>query len=155
MIIRKAIESDLKSIQKLNNQLFDLEYNNFDNSIILGWPLSEEGREYFFNAINNNVGFVAEEDDKIIGYLVGSVSECSYVLEKRAELDNMCIDMEYRKLGVGTKLVDAFKEWCRSENIKSIIVVASKDNENAVNFYKKNLFEEYNIALKCDLGKKD
>lgn len=151
MLIRRANVKDLESIQNLNSKLFDLEYNNFDNSITLEWPLTLEGKEYFSNAIESQICFVAEDNSKVIGYLIGSITECSYISEKRAELDNMYIDINYRNLGIGNKLVNEFKNWCVNKNVKSIIVVASKQNEKAINFYKNNLFEEYNITLKCDL----
>jgi len=60
----------------------------------------------------------------------------------------MCINSDYRKLGVGSQLFNTFKEWCKSENVKSIVVTASSQNINAINFYRKNLFDEYNTTLK-------
>ena len=51
MFIRKAEIKDLERIQELNNQLFDLEIENFDEYLIKNWPLSTEGRNYFLNAI--------------------------------------------------------------------------------------------------------
>lgn len=43
VIIRKANLEDLTSIQELNNSLFDLEYNNFDDTLKVGWPFEKEG----------------------------------------------------------------------------------------------------------------
>ncbi len=60
----------------------------------------------------------------------------------------MCINPKYRKSGVGSRLVNTFKEWCKNENVKSIVVTASSKNSNAISFYKKNLFNEYNTTLK-------
>ncbi len=36
MIIRKANENDLISILELNHSLFELEFDNFDNTIKVG-----------------------------------------------------------------------------------------------------------------------
>ena len=43
MRIRRAEIRDLEAIQTLNNQLFELELENFDKYLIKDWPLSDEG----------------------------------------------------------------------------------------------------------------
>ena len=40
--IRKANMADLFEIQKLNKELFELEFNNFDSTLIVDWPLTKE-----------------------------------------------------------------------------------------------------------------
>lgn len=42
IIIRKADTNDLKSIQDLNNRLFELEYNQFDDTLRVGWPYEKK-----------------------------------------------------------------------------------------------------------------
>ena len=44
VIIRQATLKDLKSIQNLNYELFKLEKENYDSTLIVDWPLSEEGK---------------------------------------------------------------------------------------------------------------
>lgn len=147
--VRKATLQDLASIQELNNDLFDLEYNNFDDTLKVGWTFEEEGKEYFKDMINNEIVFVAETDGKIVGYLAGSICEqISYITETFAELDNMCIDDKYRRFGIGTLLMNEFKQYCREKNIENIKVTASAKNNRAIQFYMKNGFEDYNITLK-------
>ena len=149
VIIRKAGLEDLTSIQKLNNNLFDLEFNNFDDTLKLGWALEKDGREYFEDMIKNEIVFVAQIEEKIVGYLAGSICESiSYITESFAELDNMCIDDEYRKFGIGTLLMDEFKKYCKEKNMQNIKVTASAKNSRAIQFYMKNGFEDYNITLK-------
>lgn len=60
MVIRRAHIGDLKRIQQLNNQLFDLEIAHFDEFLIKDWPLSKDGEKYFINAIENGFVLVAE-----------------------------------------------------------------------------------------------
>ena len=64
MLIRKAELKDLQRIQELNNELFELELANFDKYLIKGWPLSNEGKIYFENAIKESFVIVAEIDNK-------------------------------------------------------------------------------------------
>lgn len=149
VLIRKANLEDLNAIQKLNNNLFELEFNNFDDTLKVGWPFEKEGKEYFENMLNNEIVFVAEVEEKIVGYLAGSIcEEVSYITETFAELDNMCIDDEYRRFGIGTLLMDEFKKYCKEKNMQNIKVTASAKNHRAIQFYMKNGFEDYNITLK-------
>ena len=66
----------------------------------------------------------------------------------------MIISDEYRGYGIGKLLINSFKEFCRTKNISNIKVVASYKNKNAIEFYCRNGFEEFDITLFKDLGKK-
>ena len=146
--IRKANINDLIHIQNLNNSLFDLEYNNYDSTLKLGWPFEKDGEEYFIDRIKNNLIFVAEINGKIVGYLAGSIlEEISYSVETFAELDNMYIDTNYRGYGIGSKLINEFKNYCKNIGIENIKVTAYSENKQAINFYMKNGFQDYNTTL--------
>ena len=73
--IRRANINDLNSIQELNNTLFDLEFNNYDDTLKQGWPFLKDGKEYFEYAIKNELVLVGEVDEKIVGYLAGTINE--------------------------------------------------------------------------------
>jgi len=149
VIIRKADLKDLDKVQELNNKLFELEFNNFDDTLKTGWPFENEGKGYFEDMIKNEIVFVAEIENKIVGYLAGSICEqISYITETFAELDNMCIDDEYRRFGIGTLLMDEFKKYCKEKNMQNIKVTASAKNRRAIQFYMRNGFEDYNVTLK-------
>lgn len=152
IVIRKAEKKDLEEIQNLNKLLFDLEYKNYDSTLDTTWPVSNEGTDYFENAIENDITIVATNENKVVGYLIGSLNtQNTYNKYKQAELDNMCILEEYRKLGIGSRLFEEFKAICQENDIKELKVVASYKNTNAINFYKKNGFEEADITLKQSL----
>ena len=85
----------------------------------------------------------------IVGYLIWTLnSELSYNTVKQAELNNMCVLEQYRKYGIGTKLFNEFKNICKENHIEEIKVTASYDNINAINFYRKNWFQESELTLK-------
>lgn len=150
--IKRADISNLKEIQNLNNQLFELEYNNFDPSLKVGWPFEKEGTAYFTDMLNNEIVYIALAEDKIIGYLAGSINiQHSYVTKSLAEVDNMFILEDYRKYGIGSKLMNEFKKYCIQNSIEELKVTASAKNSNAIKFYKKNGFNEFEITLKQDL----
>ena len=152
IIIRKATLEDLHTIQELNNSLFELEKANYDSTLVKDWPLSEEGKEYFFDLIKNHYVIVAILDNNIVGYLAGSIEEKgSYVEIQYGEINNMLITNECRGHGIDKLLINNFKEYCKAKNISNIKVVASYKNKNAIEFYHKNGFEEFDITLTTKL----
>ncbi len=152
LIIRNADLKDLEIIQKLNNELFDLELKNYDTTLVKDWAISNEGKEYFEDLINNHFVMVALLDDEIVGYLAGTINEKgSYENIQYGEINNMFIKDSYRGYGVGKALVNEFKMYCKSKGINDLIVTASSKNKNAINFYKKNGFEEFNLTLTMNI----
>ena len=152
LIIRNADLKDLEIIQKLNNELFDLELKNYDTTLVKDWAISNEGKKYFEDLINNHFVVVALLDDEIVGYLAGTINEKgSYENIQYGEINNMFIKDSYRGYGVGKALVNEFKMYCKSKGINDLIVTASSKNKNAINFYKKNGFEEFNLTLTMNI----
>lgn len=90
---------------------------------------------------------------QIVGYLARTLnSQYSYNNNIQAELDNMCILTEYRKLGIGRKLFEEFRRICKENSINEIKVIASYKNTSAINFYKSNGFEEAELTLKLNIN---
>ena len=148
IVIRKAILEDVSYIQNLNNELFKLEKENYDTTLVLNWALTEEGKDYFEDLIKNQYVIVATLEDKIIGYLAGSINEKgSYEEIQYGEINNMFIKEDYRLYGIGKKLINNFKNYCRNNNISNLKVVASSKNKNAIEFYRKNGFDDFNLTL--------
>lgn len=150
--IKKADITYLKDIQNLNNQLFELEYNNFDSALKVGWTFEEKGTSYFKDMLENEIVYIAVDKENVVGYLAGSINiQGSYVTKSLAEVDNMFVLEEYRKYGIGTKLIGEFKEYCLQNKIEELKVTASAKNINAINFYKRNGFNEFETTLKQEV----
>lgn len=150
--IKRADITYLADIQNLNHQLFELEYKNFDSALKVGWTFEKAGEEYFKGMLKNEIVYVALDEDRVVGYLAGSINtQSSYITKTLAEVDNMLVLEEYRKYGIGTKLINKFKEYCMQNEIEEIKVTASYKNQNAIEFYKKNGFNEFEITLKQKL----
>lgn len=149
VVIRKATLKDLNVIQQLNYKLFQLETEQFDDTLIIDWPFSQYGEEYFKTAIDKDIVLIAIIDEKIVGYIAGQLNtEGTYNNIKQAELSNMYICDEYRNLGIGTKLFKELKNICIGNGMQEIKVVADYKNLKAIDFYKNNGFEEAEITLK-------
>lgn len=145
---RKATIDDLKDICTLNNKLFKLEKENYDETLVDNWPLTTPGKDYFKEMILINYVQVAVINEKIIGYLAGSFNEkTSYENVQYGEINNMYIDEKYQGQKIGSTLIDNFKKYLKNNNISSIKVIASYKNLNAIKFYKRNGLEEFNVEL--------
>ncbi len=149
--VRKADISDLEKVQELNHKLFELEHENFDSTLNVGWTYEKVGTEYFEKMIEKEVVFLAIVDGEIVGYLAGSILSASYTKSKLAKLDNMFVLEKYRKNNIGSILVNEFKKYALDKGMDSIKVTAAAKNKDAIAFYIKNEFKEWDITLRCKI----
>tara|TARA_Y100000310_G_scaffold89559_2_gene86664 strand:- start:10771 stop:11262 length:492 start_codon:yes stop_codon:yes gene_type:complete len=155
IIVREALIDDLKSIQLLNKKLFEGEFDKYDDTINVDWPLSKEGEKFYEERISGSEGcaFVLVKGEEIIGYLVGSLSKDEFYrnVKEIAELDEMYILEEYRNGGHGSLLYSKSLEWCKEKGVKRLKVLVTAKNKQAINFYKKKGFDDYNVTLERDV----
>ncbi len=149
-LIRRANIEDFRDILRLNSDLFKKEYREYDKSLDLGWTY-KDGKKYFKDRIIKKSGFVeiAEAKGKIIGYLCGGISERKlyHKKEKYTELENMLIKNRFRGQGIGAKLTNDFINWCKKDKVNYIVVTASVQNKQAIDFYRKLGFRDYDLTL--------
>lgn len=147
---RRASFADLGNIQSLNLQLVQYD-SQFDPTLDQAWSYSETAIAYFRDRIDGNDGIllVAESADKIVGYLVGGITEAyAYrTIKETAELEEMFVLNEYRNCKIGSRLVAEFLVWCAEQQIDDIKVEASAQNIRAIEFYRRMGFADYNLVL--------
>lgn len=80
------------------------------------------------------------EDSKVIGKLAYSL------IYDRMEIDNIYVEEEYRKRGIGTKLMSYVIYLAIENHVVNITLEVRKSNEIARNLYKKFGFRE--VALR-------
>lgn len=153
--IRKATIKDLKKVQELNLKLFEKEHKEYDKFLNLNWTFGAEGTKYFSDRIKNEDGcvFVAELNKEIVGYLCGGLRKSKPYRNPpiMAELENTLVLENHRSKGIGSKLFDAFINWCKTKKVEKIRVEASAQNKLAISFYRKNGFKDYTLVLEADL----
>lgn len=152
MIIRKAVLKDLEFIKKLNHQQFVYELE-FEKDLNLKWSY-QEGDLYFRDKISGQDGvcFVAELDGKIIGCLAGGIREGeSWLNLVRSEVENIFVDEEFRRKGVGRKLIQAFIEWSKDQKVNRVVINSFWKSSEAIKFYKKMGLVPYDMSLELTL----
>jgi len=151
--IRGAKSKDVKEIISLNQKLFNYEYNNFDKTLDCSWPPKNEN--YFKKSVEdkNSIVLVAVSNRNIIGYLIGSIHKAEDYREIKevVEVDNTFVVEEHRRKGIGKELFKKFLEWAKKKETRRMKVVASAKNKDAINFYKKCGFIDYNLTLERDI----
>ena len=63
----------------------------------------------------------------------------------------MLFDNNFRGLGIGKLLIDKFKQYCKDNSINNLKVVASAKNIKAIEFYKNNGFNDFDITLTTEI----
>ncbi|MBS5938116.1 N-acetyltransferase [Clostridium sp.] len=82
------------------------------------------------------------EKDIYVGYCVSTVD-----LDLVGEIDSLFIEKEYRKYGLGDKLMQRAIEWLDDNKVKSKILGVVEGNENVLEFYKRHGFYKRTIVL--------
>jgi len=148
-VIRIATLSDLSVIQDLNHDLF-INDNKFYNDLELQWPSTPAGESYFNKCLtdaDNYVVYVYEKDQQIAGYLCGRICQKHAAYKGlRAEIDNMYVTEACRSAGIGSQLIQSFKNWAREKNVNILVVTSFAANTKAAAFYSKNGFEPYSLT---------
>jgi GNAT superfamily N-acetyltransferase len=91
--------------------------------------------------ISGEVGvcFVAVKEGQIRGYILGWVKRSSLTSVRFAELNTIKVVAQFRRRGIGTELVKAFKQWAQVEADR-VCVTSHYSDEAAMAFYQKLSF---------------
>ena len=153
MVIRRATIDDFNSVLELQLQLEDAECV-FDNNLVKHFYSTERGLEKLKKRFENEdvVILVAEEDNRIIGFMDGSIpTNEPWYIEPIAHIGHICVDKDNRRRGIATELLDTFIDIAKSRNFKSVRLNAFPKNEPAISFYTKKGFDVYVFCYSKDL----
>ena len=120
IIIRRMREADAEDVSKIEAEAFSR-------------PWSKKG---FLDAINqeNTIFLIAEENEKILGY-VGM-----YVSLDEGEITNVAVAPEARRQGVGQALIEKMKQEAETKSVTRIILEVRVSNDAAIRLYQRNGF---------------
>lgn len=146
--IRPAKLEEWPIIQKLNHEVMADSFL-YDPYINVNDPFTESGIAYFKEKIASQevCSIIAFDNDKPVGYLIGSESEINYRTVKMAEIENMGVTPDYRSKGIGTQLIQAFRTWAKEKNFDTIYVLTNYKSEKAIRFYQKQGLMPIGIEL--------
>lgn len=96
--------------------------------------------EYFF--------FLAEEEGKIIGYIVGEIKEREpRVLDKEGYINDWFVKKKWRSKGVGTSLYNALLEEFKDQACNRLGLYTNTRNKKTIDFYHKLGFIDESLTM--------
>lgn len=94
---------------------------------------SREGIDKYLKR-NPATSFVAVCEEKVVGVIL-----CGHD-GRRGIIQHACVSPEYRRFGIGSKLVDLALEALKAEGINKVLLVAFKKNEGGNKFWESQGF---------------
>ena len=146
--IRQATIEDWGKLRELNQKIF-VNNPSFDKDLIVDFALTPQGENFFKEGITRQDGccLIAEENDHMIGYTNGGAKEIPYRKSKYFEIDNLGIIPELKGKGLGKQLLEAITSWAKDHDYQKIYVNCYAMNKEAIDFYRKNGYENIDICL--------
>ena len=140
----------------MNNIIFRNIHNNDINKNILNilnqlsttTNISKNKFFQFLRTLNNSHQIIVIEDiinNKIIG--MGSIlieQKIIHNMGKVAHIEDIVIDKNYRKMGLGSKIINKLKKIAKDNNCYKIILNC---NEKLITYYEKYGFSQKNVQM--------
>jgi len=142
MEIRPAVQSDIEQICLLYNEFF--AYNAKIDPVYC--RAGKEAGEYPKSVIESESSdlIVATEGDKMLGFIhikEGKTPPYDALMQNHyAQIIDFIVTEAFRKKGVGTKLMDAAKEWAKTRNLDYIELFALQGAVDERRFYERSGF---------------
>ena len=132
--IREMEVDDIPAVFHLGEKLFTSEevpnlYRTWDEFEVTG-NFQEEPE----------LCLVAEDEDRIVGFALGSTIEKSRSAWKYGYLNWLGVDPQYQRYGIATKLFNAFRDLVLGLGVRMLLVDTEADNENAIKFFRSHGF---------------
>jgi len=105
----------------------------------------ETRKDKFINGekVGLKVDLIKDKENVLyIGYCISTINK-----DLIGEIDSLFIEKEYRKYGLGDKLMNRSLKWFNSNQVKTKIIGVAEGNENVLEFYKRYGFYEKSIIL--------
>lgn len=138
---RPAVGEDIPALIVLLKQLFSIE-----EDFVFNQDKQQTGLELMI-ASAAAVIIVAEENQKIIGMATGQTVISTAEGGSALIIEDVIVAESHRRAGVGGKLLAELGSWAEEHDISRMQLLADKNNEPAIHFYKNSKWTE--TALIC------
>lgn len=111
-------------------------------------------KSYYENIIDNDSSciLIARYQNDVVGYLYGSLfDQGDSYLKLTSVIDALYIENEFRNKGIGSALIETFKNWSLSKGVEIIEIKVLNNNNSAINTYKKSGFIETKTIMSIEL----
>jgi ribosomal protein S18 acetylase RimI-like enzyme len=96
-------------------------------------PIERDSIYHLFTRYFANTCFVAEMDNKIVGYILGFISQ----LEKNvAYIHNICISPDFRRKKIGSSLYQKFFQNMKKEKCQRVFLIINPVNKLSILYHE-------------------
>ena len=98
--------------------------------------------------------YVAKINSEIIGYIIIDIKEKDNGFiryRKLLSIDTLCIDEDFRRQGIGTKMLEFAKNIAKEQNCTDMHLTVNPNNENAIKVYEKFGMKVHNLSYMMKL----
>ncbi len=146
MEIVRATHSHVPEIVEIWKELMDY-HKNIDSF----FSRSEDGHVNFEKYVkdliesNDSLVLVALDEGHVVAFSISRISEYPPVLqrEKYGHIWDMAVKSNYRRKGIGGRMLAKIFEWFESQNVDRIELRVAAKNQIGYSFWKKHGFKDY------------
>ena len=154
VIIDFATKNDFEEVDKLLSEISEAIVsvgNKWSNYKVNS---AKEKRYSTYTSLINgqNRLFIARFGAQIIGCINLQLVQNIRHGWIRGHIEEVVVKSEFRVKGVGTKLLNAVKDYCKKNDIKVIKLMCGKQLLDAHKFYEKNGFSSLDIGYRLELN---
>ncbi len=125
--IRRALAEDIDSILQIETEQFSHPWK----------------KSYFTDELTHDISnfFVAEDVEKkrVAGFII------FWIIEETMELHNIAVSGDYKKKGIGKRLMLFLLEKARKNNVEEIFLEVRKSNVTAIRLYEAFHFKQVGV----------
>jgi ribosomal protein S18 acetylase RimI-like enzyme len=136
MNTRKAEKKDIPEMLSLLRELFTIE-----EDFVFDAEKAQKGLELILEDSKKSQIMIAEENGETVGMasiqLLVSTAEGGY----SGLIEDVVVKKDLRGKGIGRQLLEGIEKWARENKLKRIQLLADKNNDPALEFYKKNSWD--------------
>ena len=154
MEIKKATLDDFEEVLELK-----LKLKEFERELNKNLPSLSQVKQYYekylrkYLSSENSAVFIALEENKPVAMISAKIYQAlpTQKSEIRGYLSNLYVEEEFRRHGIGKKLMEKAIEWIKSKNAKTVRGEIYKENILSLNLARSLGFIEYSIKIFKDL----
>jgi GNAT superfamily N-acetyltransferase len=91
--------------------------------------------------------FVLRVDGSVVGMANALITISTAEGERALLLEDVFVQNEYRGMGLGRRLVEHVLEWARRRGMVRVTLLSDRDNQPALDFYRKLGFERSHMLV--------
>ena len=123
--IRKMRAGDVDSIAKIDRKITRKDRSAMWKSIV---------NKYL--KLNKDSCLVAEQDGIVVGFMLGSVKDWMFGVEKVGWIETLGVDPEFMGQGIGKKMGKALFEYFKKNGVTEVHTLARWDSSDVLAFFK-------------------